>query len=256
MTILQSLISGILQGITEFFPISSTGHLVLLHHYFGFKGSQIFFDIVLHLATGLAVLVYFWKDVKSLFTTDRNLGVLVLVGSVPTLILGFLLADFVDKFFVDVKWVGIALIVTGFWLLAANIINKRIMHNKHIKQKGIILYTWKAIVIGTAQGIALIPGISRSGATIATGLLVGLGSNLAFRFSFLLLLPATIGAAIFKLKDAATPIPPVSSMLVGGIAAFFVGILALHLLSKILKDGKIYIFGFYCLAMGLLVVLL
>jgi undecaprenyl-diphosphatase len=256
MNVWQSIISGIVQGIAEFFPISSTGHLVLLHHFFGFDSSQISFDIALHVATGLAVLVYFWRDIISLFTSERNLGMLVLVGSVPTFIIGFLFAHTVEKFFVDIKLVGYALLVTGVWLLAANIVNKKILHNINIQKKATVLYPWKAIAIGTAQGIALIPGISRSGATISTGLLCGLGSNLAFRFSFLLLLPATLGATVYKLKNITQPIPSASSLLYGCISAFFVGLLALYLLNKILRQGRIYIFGFYCLALGALVILL
>ena len=116
MTIQQAIFSGIVQGITEFFPISSTAHLVFLHHFFGFRQSQMVFDIVLHVATGASVLVYFWKDIKSLFTTQKNLGALVLTGCVPTFIIGFFFADLFEKFFVDVKLVGAALIVTGLWL--------------------------------------------------------------------------------------------------------------------------------------------
>ena len=130
MTIWQSVLSGIVQGITEFFPVSSTGHLVLLHNYFGFHESQIFFDIMLHIATGLAVLVYFWKDVKNLFSQDKNLGLLIVLGSVPTFIIGFLFAGVIEKFFVSTKLVGVALLVTGFWLIAANIVNKTIFHEK------------------------------------------------------------------------------------------------------------------------------
>lgn len=255
MTIWQSVLSGIVQGITEFFPVSSTGHLVLLHNYFGFQESQMFFDIVLHLATGLAVLVYFREDVKNLFGKDKNLGLLVVLGSVPTFIIGFIFAGLIEEFFVSTKLVGAALLVTGFWLIAANIVNKTFFHEKHMHNRGTALYPWKALVIGAAQGVALVPGISRSGATIATGLLCGLGSNLAFRFSFLLLLPATIGATVFKLKDVKTSIPPVLPMLLGAVVAFAVGLVALHILSKILKQGRIHIFGFYCLALGLLVLL-
>jgi len=255
MTILQAVISGIVQGITEFFPVSSTGHLVLLHHYFGLKESQIFFDIALHVATGLAVVVYFRKDIKNLFGSEKNLGLLVVFGSVPTFIIGFLFAGVVERFFVDIRLVGAALLVTGAWLITADIVSKKLLHEKHINTKGAVLYPWKAVIIGIAQGIALIPGVSRSGATIATGLLCGLGSNLAFRFSFLLLLPATIGAAVYKLKDANTSMPPIAPMALGAIFAFFVGLVALHMLSRILKQGKIYIFGFYCLVLGLLVIL-
>ncbi|OIO81395.1 MAG: hypothetical protein COW11_02495 [Candidatus Omnitrophica bacterium CG12_big_fil_rev_8_21_14_0_65_43_15] len=256
MTIFQAILSGILQGITEFFPISSTGHLVILHHFFGFKESQIFFDIMLHIATGLAVVVYFRKDIINLFTSEKNLGMLVVLGSVPTFFIGFLFADFIERFFVHVELVGAALLFTGAFLIVSDIINKKILREKHIEKRETMLYPWKAIVVGIAQGVALIPGISRSGATISAGLVCGLGSTLAFRFSFLLLIPATLGAVIFKLKDVATPIPAAGPMLAGGASAFFVGLLALHLLSRILRRGKIYIFGYYCIAVGLLIILI
>jgi undecaprenyl-diphosphatase len=124
-------------------------------------------------------------------------------------------------------------------------------------EKGVtVLYVWKALVIGTAQGVALIPGISRSGATIATGLLCGLGSNLAFRFSFLLLLPATIGAAIFKLKYITGPEPPFLHLMVGSVVAFLTGLFALNVLSKVLRMGRVYIFGLYCMVLGLIILFL
>jgi undecaprenyl-diphosphatase len=253
MTILQAVASGVLQGIAEFFPISSTGHLVLLHHYFGFQESQIVFDIFLHIATGLAVLIYFWHDVTRLFTSQKSLAKLVLIGCIPTFIIGFLFADVFEKFFVNIKLVGAAIIVTGIWLFVANFVNKKFLHEVHAESKGTVLYVWKAIVIGTAQGIALIPGISRSGATIATGLLCGLGSSMAFRFSFLLLLPATLGAAVFKLKYVTSSAPPLYLMLIGAACAFAVGLLALNMLSRILKKGRIHIFSLYCIAVGLFV---
>lgn len=253
MTIPQAVFSGILQGITEFFPISSAGHLVLLHQFFGFKESQILFDIVLHIATGLAVLIYFRQDIKALFTTEKDLGILVLIACIPTFIIGFLFADFFEKFFVNVKMVGVALIITGVWLFTANLVNRKIMHRVHAQKGQTNLYPWKALVIGAAQGVALIPGISRSGATIATGLLCGLGSNLAFRFSFLILLPATVGAVIYKLKNITPSAPGLTPILAGAITAFFVGFFTLKALSKILKQGKVHIFGFYCIGLGLLI---
>jgi len=256
MTILQAIISGVVQGITEFFPVSSTGHLVILHYYFGFESSQILFDIFLHIATGFAVFIYFWNDIRHIFTTEKSLGLLVLIGCIPTFIIGFLFADFFERFFVNVKMVGVALIITGIWLFVANLVNKKIMHKIHTKDKKIHLFVWQAFAIGTAQGVALIPGISRSGATIATGLLCGIGSNLVFRFSFLLLLPATAGAAIYKLKHLATaaPAPALLPMLIGAACAFFVGLLALKILSRILQQGKVHIFSFYCIILGLFVI--
>lgn len=244
-----------MQGITEFLPVSSAGHLVLLHHYFGFQESQILFDIFLHVATGLAVLIYFRQDVKNIFTTEKNLGLLVLLGCTPTFIIGFLFADFFERFFVNVRMVAAALIVTGIWLFIANLINKKFIHRINVQKNQAVLYPWKALVIGAVQGLALIPGISRSGVTIATGLLCGLGSNLAFRFSFLLLLPATVGAAVYKLKYVTNPVPALTPMLAGAGCAFFIGLFALSLLSKILRRGMVHIFGFYCIALGLFVIL-
>ena len=255
MNIPQAIFSGVVQGITEFFPISSAGHLVLLHHYFGFQQSQILFDIILHLATGLAVLIYFRQDVKNIFTSDRGLGALVLLGCIPTFAIGFLFAESFEKFFLNVKMVAAALIVTGVWLFAANLLNKKIMHKINIQKKQTSLHPWKALLIGTVQGLALIPGISRSGVTIATGLLCGLGSNLAFRFSFLLLLPATLGAAVYKMKHITGPLPQLAPMLAGAICAFITGFFALGILSRILKKGMVHLFSYYCIVLGLLVIL-
>lgn len=226
---------------------------MFLHHYFGIQESQIAFDIFLHLATGLVVLVYFYPDIASLFTTQRALAILILAGCVPTFILGFLFADKVERFFVNIKLVGAALVINGIWLFAGHFVDKM---GSRLKNKGPRLHVWQAFVIGAAQGIALIPGISRSGATIATGLLCGLGSNLAFRFSFLLLLPATAGAAIFKLKNATTAMPEILPLLVGSFFSFAVGLIALNMLSKALKKGLLHFFSIYCILIGLLAIFL
>lgn len=255
MTIGEAIISGILQGVTEFFPVSSSAHLVLLHHYFGFESSQVFFDIILHVATGMAVLLFFFNDVKNIFIKEKDAGIMIFVACFPTFVIGFLFADFFEKFFVNIKMVAVALIINGIWLVSAGIVNKKNMRKASAQAKAVVFYPWKAVVIGIAQGIALIPGISRSGSTISTGLLLGLGGNLAFRFSFLLLLPTTLGAVVYKLKFISGAIPSYPVLLAGAACAFFVGFFTLNALKSILAQGKMHIFGFYCLILGLAVLL-
>ncbi len=251
MTIQQAVFSGALQGVAEFFPISSTGHLVLLHHYFGFQESQVVFDMFLHVATSLAILIYFWKDFKDIFTKNNSLGFLLLVGCMPTFVIGYIFSEFLEKFFISVKMVSMALIINGILLFIANLVNKRFYRRRHIEQKNSQLTVWKALLIGAAQGIGLIPGISRSGATISTGLLCGLGSGLSFRFSFMVLLPAIAGAVVYKSKYVTASAGPMLPIVAGCLVAFAAGFFTLSVLGRILKEGKIHFFSFYCIALGI-----
>jgi len=250
MTILEAIISGIVQGIAEFLPISSSGHLVLVHSFFGFKEPSMFFDICLHVATLGAVILFFIKDISGLVRRkDYKLLGCIIIGTIPAVLAAFLFEEKISGFFTDIRRVAFMFLVTAIALFAGQFAQwKR-------KTGGKSLAPLSALKVGLAQALALIPGISRSGITISTGIVSGIGSEDAFKFSFLLSIPVIAGAAVYKaLKiDLASAVAGnVLNYMMGMIAAFFVGLISLYLLRKVIKAGRLYIFGVYCLILGVL----
>lgn len=255
MTIYQAVISGIVQGLTEFLPISSSGHLVILHHCFGLERPQVAFDVFLHLGTLLAIVLVFWREVIALFSQRRRLGLLIIAGSVPTAIIAILFGGVFERFFVSVRVVGAMLVVTGIWLALAQ---NKLHREPAAANRG--LNFWQALIIGVSQGAALIPGISRSGATISTALLCGLERRQAVIFSFLLAIPATFGALLFKIRGlslaGAEGPGGFAPFLIGAITAMAVGIGAIKFLIRMINKGKFYIFSVYCVIIGITVLTL
>lgn len=252
MNITQAIISGVVQGITEFFPVSSSGHLVILHNLFGLKEPLVAFDIFLHLGTVVAILIFFFKDILGLFTKDRKVLVLLILGSIPAFIIGFLFKDIFESLFGMPKVVGYMLGLTGGWLILGSIGNDYLTKAGARKDLGIL----NSIIIGIAQAIAIVPGISRSGATIATGMLLGLDKELAFRFSFLLAVPAILGASVFKAGKIGSSLLG-SDMLyfaIGGITAMLVGLGAIKLLLRLVKNNQLYLFGIYCILLSAILI--
>ncbi len=251
MNITQALILGIVQGITEFFPISSSGHLVLLQSLFGLKEPQIAFDIFLHFGTLVAIVIFFCRDILRLFTSDKRLLYFLVIASVPTAIIGFLFKDVVEKFFGMPKVVGYMLLITGLWLSLASLYIKRIGTKKDL---GVA----NSLIIGVAQGIAVMPGISRSGATIATGIMTGLDKELSFRFSFLLAIPALLGATALKINNIKSGILGNESayFLIGAITSMIMGLITINVLLKLVRKNQLYLFGIYCILIGFLTILL
>ncbi len=263
MDVLLAIFLGILQGITEWLPISSSGHLVLFQHIFGGSNSVIF-DIMVHGGTLLAVILFFLKDflmlLKNIVMTfvdipklkkrafykdeERKLTWYIVLATVPIIFVGVLLQDYVEEIFNTFLLVGVSFVITGLWLL----------FTMHIKG-GEKLNWKKAGIIGLAQSIAILPGISRSGSTIATGMLLHLDREKAARFSFLLSIPTIGGAFLYEILR--TPIKDVLTIpnIAGFLSAFIVGILAIKFLLYVIKKGKFYLFGFYCMALGIVVIL-
>ena len=248
MNLWEAILSGILQGATEFLPISSSGHLVLLHHYFGYKDSQLLFDIFLHLGTLLAIVVYFRKDIRLAFTKERTLPLLVLIGCIPTAIIGFLFGTFFRQAFVNIKLVGFMLITTALFLFCADYAARLRKHHPDSKPR---LGFGKALIIGTMQGIAALPGLSRSGATISTALICQVKKREAITYSFLLAIPAIIGALVFELRNMGNIEAVLFPHVIAGIlSAFLVGLLAIHYLIQAIIKDKLSLFGIYCLLAG------
>ena len=268
MDIFEAIILGIVQGIAEFLPISSSGHLALFHAIFGNASkdqSNLMFDIFLHFGTMLAIFIVYFKDfmllIKAFFgiiidlfkgirdfssSTYRKLVVLILIASVPAGIIGIFFDNKIEAMAKSVEVVGIMLIITGFLLYITNRLKDG--------QKDISGIKWlDAIIIGIFQAFALIPGISRSGSTIFAGLLKGLEKNTVVRFSFILAFPAILGATLFKVID--TDFSKYSDMmvpsLVGMIVSMIVGFASIKLLVNIIKRSKLHYFAYYLFSLGL-----
>jgi undecaprenyl-diphosphatase len=253
MSIPQAVILGIVQGITEFFPISSSGHLVVLQSLFGLKEQQLAFDIFLHLGTLVSILIYFRKDIIGLFIKDRRVLVFLIIASVPTAIIGYVFKDVAERFFGMPRIVGYMLLLTGSWLVLASYYSKyieRLIPRKHIGASS-------SLLIGIAQGVAIMPGISRSGATIATGVLAGLDKELSFKFSLLLALPAVFGASLLKIRKIGLSLTATDALpfVLGGVVAMFVGLGAIKALSKAVRNNQLYIFGIYCFLVGISIII-
>jgi undecaprenyl-diphosphatase len=255
MTFFDAIFLGILQGATEFLPVSSSGHLVLAQHLLGgFDQPGVLFDVLLHAGTMVAVAIYFWRDltglVSSLWRKDdlaisqRRMLLMLIVASVPTAIIGLTFKDFIVGLFERPDVVSIMLLVTGSLLWIA----EKLRHISGSRKK---LSLVDAILVGTVQGCAIIPGISRSGSTIAALLLRGVDGETAARFSFLLALPAVFGAAILSLKDLdGAAVDAVFPYFAGTIAALITGLLCIHLLMGVIRRRRLHWFALYCWVVG------
>lgn len=269
MDIEQTVFLGIIQGLTEFLPISSSGHLVICQHLIGLKNPELLLDISLHIGTLLAVLIFFRADIKMMITESiglvgtvfrkRNLiseiqrfphatlTLWILIGTIPTALIGVIFSSFFQKMFGSPFFVGFMLIVTGAILGASRLIPDYFTKKKQV---GLIL----SIAIGVAQGAAIIPGISRSGATIVCGLFCGLNRDLAGRFSFLLSIPAIIGATVLKFDTSKITEIGYIPFLAGILVSFLVGLMALKITMNMLRKGNLFYFSPYCFLAGIVAI--
>jgi undecaprenyl-diphosphatase len=248
MSSLEAIILGLVQGLTEFIPVSSTGHLILIREFFGFSDQNgLAFDAVLQLATVLAVVAYFFKELPSLLKDRKMVGALVL-GTLPAVVLGFLLEDQMETAFRDGTLVGFTLIIGAIIMFAAERMGK---YETSITPS-------KGLTIGFFQSLALIPGISRSGATISGGLVTGLTREAAARFSFLLSVPIITGTGLKKLLELSSSGELQSlgmPLLWGSLFAFISGLFAVHFLISYLKHHKLTVFIWYRLILAVVIFL-
>jgi len=235
-----SIILGIIQGLTEFLPISSSGHLVLAGAIFKLSSQSLFYDVCLHMGTLLAVLVYFRYEIIELFTKRLKWLGLLLIGSIPAGVVGVILRNRIEFIF------NAPLFSAGFLLVTSVIL----FSTRFAKEKDRDMEIRDAILIGIAQAIAIFPGISRSGITIATALFLGVAWRQAFEFSFLLSVPAILGAMVLEIKELTTVNLSIGSGVLGVISSFLFGLLALWILKGFLRKGRFSVFGFYCLIVG------
>ena len=251
MTFIEGIILGIIQGLTEFLPISSSGHLVLVQEILGLELPGNDFEILLHLGTLCSILVVFFKDIKNIFLTvsskeTQRFILMIIIGTLPALIIGLGLKNLIAELFDNLLVVGFALIFTGLTLISSFYFNRQ--KNEYS--------IFRSFLIGIAQAVAIIPGISRSGMTISCALLLGLDSKQAAKFSFLLAIPVIGGAGILMVTDIETASSIDFSTLMGGLfSSFFIGVVALKWLLAWLEDGKFHYFGIYCLLIGIITVI-
>jgi len=255
LTSLQAVLLGIVQGLTEFLPVSSSGHLVLVPAILGWPAPGLAFDTFLHWGTLVAIVGYFFHDLLAVAgdwlavvfrrrpaTPMSRLGWLLIVGTLPTVVIALLLEPLVERLFVSTFWLGPFFLVTAALLILGELLGKG---DKEIEQ----MTLWEALLIGAAQGLAIAPAISRSGATIAVGLFLGLRRPAAARFSFLLAAPALFGAGLLQLKDM-TGAVPWRAVGLGALAAAVSSYVCIRFLLAYLKRGRLYVFAIYCALVG------
>ena len=269
MHLIQAILMGIIQGLSEFLPISSSAHLVFTSNFYKtFKNieiahstQEIFLDIMLHLGTLIAVLIYFRKDIiaiikavyegiktKNYATEDFKTGIYIILGTLITVLIAYPLSIVAEKLVFCPEIVGLILVLTGFILLLSEFLAKR-------RTEKVPVTLRNSVLMAIAQGLAALPGFSRSGLTIATGLLSGNDRTTAARYSFLLSIPIILGASMFypfleiDLKEIATY--NWTAIIAGTIVSGVVGYLCIKYFMKFLSKFSLAVFGYYCLAMGI-----
>jgi undecaprenyl-diphosphatase len=248
--IIQAIILGIIQGATEFLPVSSSGHLALAEHLSSSsKGSNeipFAFDMIMHLATVLVVIKGFWKDIKEIIKSKKNVLLYIFIGSIPAGICGILWRDSIDILRNYPAAICISLMLTGIALIVCEKVTEKDFTTENIGWK-------KSLFTGIFQALALIPGISRSGLTITGSVICGLKRNEAIKFSFLLMLPAVCGGLLVEAlrKPEEVFSLPYLPLIAGFISALITGTVSLQLLKKLVTQKKLKYFSIYCFALGL-----
>lgn len=265
MDILQAIIVGIVQGLTEFLPVSSSAHLIFVQQFLGINQSSLAFDVLLHLGTLVAVVSYFFKDIiemikaffsniadifmgrfKQGFKEDqyKKLVWMVIIGTIPVGIIGIVFNDQVEAAFNSLTIPAFFLLITGVLLYVSQRLN---IGRKNIKDIGLK----EAIIVGIGQACAIIPGLSRSGTTITSGLLIGLDKEFAAKFSFLLAVPAILGACVTELDGIGAGLDTnFLPYILGFFAALISGYFAISILLKLIREKSLDVFAFYCWIVG------
>lgn len=266
MNLLYAVFLGVLQGITEFLPISSSGHLALAEHFFKIEQAGLTFDICLHMGTLIAVLIYFRKDLLQLITAflgmdksaeapqRRRMCLYICVGCIPAVIAGVLFGDFFETLFRDPAFIAFTLSAAGFLLWLSEKKGAKIRTDKEMTLKD-------AIIIGCAQAFALIPGVSRSGSTMTAGLFLGMNRSSAALFSFLLSAPIIFGAGIYKIPEVLSKGLDQSEIifyLTGFVSSALSGYFVIAFLMKFVRTNSLAVFAYYryCLSAVVVIALL
>ncbi|MGE5676851.1 MAG: undecaprenyl-diphosphate phosphatase [Pseudomonadota bacterium] len=252
MNTLQAIILGLVQGLTEFLPISSSGHLVLFQKIFGINEPTLIFDTMVHVGTLAAVVTVLWKEIFSLLKRPfQRLTGLLIAGTLPTVVIALLFKDYIETVFKSGSTLGFEFIITGLILLFAESLRGG---RKHIEETSYL----DAAFIGVMQGVAIMPAISRSGLTISGALMRNLDREFAAKFSFLMSIPAILGAAVFQLKDVleagaaeVITLPLIAGTLVAAVAGYF----SVRFMIVLIKRGSMKIFAYYVFVLGALVLI-
>lgn len=274
MPIELAIVLGIVQGFTEFLPVSSSGHLVLFQHFlepvFGAAKTPLAFDVLVHLATLVVTLSYLFPDIKAvllnLFSktpagqTARALAVRTIIGTIPAVLVVLLLKSQIESAFDSIKIAGMGFFLTA---LVLELAHRRQLRFKAPESNQDAILSWQlpsllqSFVIGCAQSVAILPGVSRSGSTIAAALLLGLPAETAMRFSFFLFIPAVLGAAVLELGDLGSlSSSDLSAYLCGFLVCILVGAIAIRLLAFLLSSARLRYFSLYTLCLGAIVLLI
>lgn len=268
LTVVQASILGLIQGLGEFLPISSSGHLALLQYFFGIEeASVLFFSVMLHLGTLVSVFIIYWKDIVELFkelievfkdvfsgkglrigkNPTRKLGFLIITATIPTAIIGLVFQNLFSKFYGSLIAIGCGLLITSLILYIA----EKMGGGKKVEKTTLFR---NALFVGIMQGIAITPGISRSGSTLFAGLVSGLERKFAVKFAFLISIPSILGSVVLELPKALKAGIPSSlwaPMIVGMLISALCGIFAIKVMIKIVSDKKLSVFSVYTLVLGL-----
>lgn len=254
MSILQAIFYGVVQGIGEFLPISSSAHLIAIPQIFGWQDPGLAFDVALHIGTLIAVILFFWKDliglllsgIKGTKTTEGKLFWFIVVASIPGAIIGKLFEAQAESAFRNLGLIGISLIVMGIFLYLGDKYGRKVVHLEKIG-------SLKSFLIGLSQAMAIIPGVSRSGITMTTALFLGMTKESAARFSFLLSTPIILGAGLLKIKDLVhTPINNLMFFIVGIVVSAVTGFISIKFLLEYLKNKGFGIFVIYRIVIGIM----
>lgn len=261
MSILEALILGMLQGVAEFLPISSSGHLVLVPWWLGWEAPPLVYDVVVHVGTMSAILIFFWRDwfdltlagwqaLKKRAITEPNEWIFfsLIIGTIPAVIVGLLLEDIFEEKLSEPRLVAVMLLVTAALLVVSELLSQFGRKISDIK-------LGDGLLIGVAQAVAIVPGISRSGSTIAAGLLRGLDRESAARYSFLLATPVIIGAGAKQALDIVTGDVVVDGdltgvLIVGYVSSAIVGYASIAFLLRFIRRRSLYPFAIYCVIFG------
>lgn len=253
MSIFEAILLGIVQGFSEFLPISSSGHLVLLQNIFGIEEGALTFDIALHLATLVAVVTIYWKKIMEMFRHPfSKLPVYIVLGTIPIGILGLLLNDLIEQFFETGATLGVGFIFTGIILMLAENMGKKERSLEQMNVKDPLL-------IGTAQAVAMLPAVSRSGMTVSASLALGIERKTAADFSFLLSIPAILASAVLDIykmvKTGENTLAAIGAgpVILGMIFAAVSGYFAVKTMLKLIQNRKLKYFSWYLWVIGVLV---
>lgn len=261
MSVLQAVVLGAVQGLTEFVPISSSGHLVLVPNALDWGRPGLAFDVLLHTASLAALTAYFWSDLREIFRglfsgerRSRRLALLLVVGTVPAALAGVALGDYFEESFEDAEASAIQLVITGVILIVGELVFAHNRDTRRRRGKGLrpmerIGYL-DAGIIGTAQAISILPGISRSGATIGSGLALAIDRADAARFAFLLSIPALLGASILEVPELGDTTLGIGAGAAGFITSLITSYAAIWGLIRYLRTNTLYPFAAYCLIAG------